>query len=550
MRDPSSRFRPDWRHLVLVAVLCMVPLTLWFTGSSRQEHAPIGAPEAARDLPLLSPAQVEEIKSGWQSRVEASLPLKARLLGRTVFDSVDGSPAPGITIQLLEAGRLVREGEEESVCGEAVSGESGEFSFETELAGEYWALCEVPDRRAVLMPLDSEQENVIVLVEEYATTWITGHAVTTDGKALQSYEVTTSADGTKSASRDERLSSGDTFGVPVYQERDEVEISVGITAPGYRRAGVLTNIRRGMTHDVGTIFLEPLVQAVRGVVLDAESGAPIPDARILPLGAMISRTGRESWGHESPTSTDENGRFSVDSIRGERIAALEISAAGFAVHRERISWADLDADNVTILLLKSENISGRVVGLAGASAEHLTIRCIPRGWRAANEDMSFYPLFGQSAMTNADGVFALGPLEPGDYRVDILRAYREGDGDAASRVKFLHLEQGDAPVIELQTGGGGDVLVDIKGPKEYMEGSGYAFGMLESIQGDLKATSIRKRGFLPLVFLDIPKGQYVLRAFPSRNPDFFGKAAVSVNFGEVTASTVDITKAYRDFKAR
>ena len=128
----------------------------------------------------------------------------------------------------------------------------------------------------------------------------------------------------------------------------------------------------------------PRGRTLRGRVVDAESQAPIADARV-----------GMNWTLRRIVRTDRDGRFLLHGWTGQGVHALHVAAAGYG----RESAAVGNDDTYAFALRKAQRIVGEVRDAQGALLEG--------AWVSAQGGGSM-----ANVRTGADGAFALADLHP------------------------------------------------------------------------------------------------------------------------------------------
>ena len=187
--------------------------------------------------------------------------------------------------------------------------------------------------------------------------------------------------------------------------------------------------------------LNPSEEGVAGTVLDAETGAPIPFARV----EMSSSTGAANWSQESSNwsefrgsaseqepVTDPRGRFRIQpvpmvALPGDRpgefrriVPSWRVTAPGYRARSFPATEAIGGVRQVTVRLepgVDEATIEGRVVGLDGTPRAGVRVFA---EWRRAPGELfrgDDRLLTGIPGTSGADGRFRIEGLAPGVYNV-------------------------------------------------------------------------------------------------------------------------------------
>ena len=267
---------------------------------------------------------------------------------------------------------------------------------------------------------------------------------------------------------------------------------------------------------------------VRGQVVDARSGRPVPNARV-----VVSRGDRSG-----AASTNDQGRYEVRAlVPGDY--TVDVRAQGYVPTRygqreptEPGSTVEVRGGRYTtgvnVRLEPAGVVTGRVFddrgeGLAGVEIELLAERLLPDGIRPASVGF---------AQTEAQGVFRINDVLPGDYYVRAhaspsLRPSRAPRGQAyvstfypgVSRSEYgqlLHLSSGqelfgiDFPLATAPTRRVGGIVVDPgDGPRPRTRVHLRAIG-LNSIDAQYDA-NVESNGHFEVT--DVVPGDYMLSVF-------------------------------------
>lgn len=187
--------------------------------------------------------------------------------------------------------------------------------------------------------------------------------------------------------------------------------------------------------------LSPSDEGVAGTVLDAETGAPIPFARV----EMSSSTGAANWSQESSNwsefrgsaseqepVTDPRGRFRIQpvpmvALPGDRpgefrriVPSWRVTAPGYRARSFPATEATGGVRQVTVRLepgVDEAAIEGRVIGLDGTPRAGVRVFA---EWRRAPGELFRTDdrlLTGIPGTSGADGRFRIEGLAPGVYNV-------------------------------------------------------------------------------------------------------------------------------------
>lgn len=167
------------------------------------------------------------------------------------------------------------------------------------------------------------------------------------------------------------------------------------------RTAVPTDPRAG---DVATTI-------VRGRVVEAGTGAPVPGARV--FGGLVHRS------PDDAVLTDASGAFELQGVPAGS-ALISASKPGFcgsrgqpSAHRRVIVRPGVAPQGVEVVLHRLSAISGRVLDQAGEPVvgAHVTVH------RRSRDDAQAYELAGSSVQTDDLGRYRVHSLATGEYLV-------------------------------------------------------------------------------------------------------------------------------------
>ncbi len=190
------------------------------------------------------------------------------------------------------------------------------------------------------------------------------------------------------------------------------EWAVRLEAPGLPSLALPpVEVLPGRTIDVGTVFLRN-GSTVRGTVVDAETGEPVPGARVRVIEAdritFYSRAGRGAW-VEPSFGAGEDGTFAIPGV-APGILRLEVSAPGHGAVRVSLDVnADTDPEPLVVSLPAAARLRGVVLDSAGrpVAGARVTVS-IPEA-----DDF-------RSAATAENGTWRFNDLPPGSATVVAL----------------------------------------------------------------------------------------------------------------------------------
>ncbi len=195
------------------------------------------------------------------------------------------------------------------------------------------------------------------------------------------------------------------------------------TAEGYSRAEI-----DGISVTESGDFEAPPIQLTLGATLVGtvrdEGGNAVPEAKLI-LSNQFYRPGMELTPDMFITTSDSSGYFEISSIpAGNRTLTIEADGYG------NMSFGGLVFRNTepverNVVLMVAEMISGRVIGKSGENIEGAEVMAMSyTNSSRACRDVAF---------TDADGLFTLDSLSPGQYTIAVRAVgYRPGN---ESRVK-------------------------------------------------------------------------------------------------------------------
>ncbi len=477
-------------------------------------------------------AWVQQSEDGRSSR--EALSDRTLIRGRVVYSSPDGPAAPSVRVALLGTPPPL-EPEEAFVHAEATTDSNGAFELPCPREGDFSVSCDLPDWKANEGVVSRTESLLIVLQPKWIETSIHGELLGPEDAPVTDFWVSVSGRGVRGRAPERIVSSDGRFQVHFSQSTPTTQLALSIDAPGFRRTAAEVTTLSGRSHDVGTFRVEAFTQRVRGVVLDRASGAPVPDAVVTPVGFVRLASGHEGWGHESDLRTDEHGRFRIDSIRGEGVVALQVTANGFAP--KLVIWEDVDEPQgeAVIELERGSSLHGRILGPNGDPLEGLTVRLSSKALE--NPSRVFHPLWQEFSETDETGKFDFPKLAGGEYSVALLTRYCDGKGTATSRARSLtHPATGDS-YIEVISADGGSISVPIDWSESGSKPQSIQ-GRLIDISGQTVASTLCWRSECSLEFPDVAPGNYdvVLFADASWEPEF--RTSVYVGRERITLSPV------------
>ncbi|WP_158749695.1 carboxypeptidase-like regulatory domain-containing protein [Acidobacterium sp. S8] len=281
---------------------------------------------------------------------------------------------------------------------------------------------------------------------------------------------------------------------------------------------------------------------VRGIVINKFSGQPI--AR-----ALVTMQGQSS----DAVFTDSEGHFEFPHVPAGSCLLTVMrpgftgSASGSQQETQHVQ-AGPNAEDATLALLPTGAISGQITLSTSDSAENIQVHLLKKD---IQNGRSFWQQ-GQSRMTNSDGGFFFGNLEPGAYRV-----YTSGSVDPDPEPMGDHPHWGYPP--EYFPGGAdssGDAALTVR-PGQHLQADMllthepfYSVTVSVSNSGRGANVQIYDLAGHPLpypsrynqrdrdVHLNLPKGIYRLEGESFGLTPQFGNAQITVQNGPVSAGLV------------
>jgi protocatechuate 3,4-dioxygenase beta subunit len=403
--------------------------------------------------------------------------------------TVGGKPAQGITVVLRSSTNDDSDGK---TAGRATTDAEGQYRLLSLAAGRYLI---APVAPAYFSPENQEgfetRGKVVNLAEGDAVEnidftlarggVITGRVTDADGRAVISEPVTIST-----AEQNNNRRPSFSYNSPMFQTDDRGVYRIYGIPPGRYLVSVGQNSKRGMVRmGVGRgasypqtfhpgvsdesrasvievtegseatnidIPLGRLAEtyAVRGTVVDAETGKPVPNARV-GYGAMVE--GEKRMGAVAVvTHTDPDGRFSLNALTPGRYAV-------FAVPEEQSdsygvpTTLEINEGDVTGLVVKMRRgVSVSGVAVVEGTSDRAALAKLSQlriAYFQESEGMAV-PVWGPGERVNADGSFQIRGLRPGKVRLS-LGGWPPPKGFSLLRVERDGVEQRGG-VIEVQAG--------------------------------------------------------------------------------------------------
>ncbi len=135
--------------------------------------------------------------------------------------------------------------------------------------------------------------------------------------------------------------------------------------------------------------------AILGLVVDAESGDPVP-------GATVG----VGWALEKRTRTDADGRYSLSGLARQGFDELHVLAEGYARGLVRYESAGAGELVIDVALRRGFSAHGRVLEAAGGPLEGAFVAAVSR----LTEALAERPADWRSTTTDATGFFTLADL--------------------------------------------------------------------------------------------------------------------------------------------
>lgn len=222
---------------------------------------------------------------------------------------------------------------------------------------------------------------------------------------------------------------------------------------------------------------------LRGIVVDAGTGDPIPGLAITVMGdGGVSASSVMSVFTGVGPKTDDDGRFSVGEVPpGEgRIVFLDRDATGMGgqvAEAEYVVEADGEQDLGTITGVAPSYISPDERGSLGLQVQVATYGKRPRPPGAEDDqEQAAFDLTKRLWVSHVtpNGPAALAGLVPGDevIAVDGSGVVGMGAGNAAKLLSPRHVRVGDAVALEIEHDGNRNRVTLTAGPQPRAAGSG------------------------------------------------------------------------------
>ncbi len=230
----------------------------------------------------------------------------------------------------------------------------------------------------------------------------------------------------------------------------------GIKAGGVKPAERLVEATGGI--DRADLVLPRGV--IEGRVLRKDGNAPVAGATVKLVDSEAAGPGRrmvaltidassdgaanvQTFDGRVPITTDAEGRFRLEDVPAGRYR-LDAVAQGLCemTGDEIVLGEDARVTGVELVLPKAAVVLGRVTGPGGAPATQTIVMVAKVG----------APPPGKLTMTDAEGRYRVGSLEPGEYRVvpmDPSRGMRLGLGADAPGSRTVTLESGAESTVDL-----------------------------------------------------------------------------------------------------
>jgi hypothetical protein len=171
-------------------------------------------------------------------------------------------------------------------------------------------------------------------------------------------------------------------------------------------------------------------EGISGTLLRPD-GAPAADVKVLTYSKAV-KTNMAEYGSFADTKTDASGSFQVNVVKGGE-AVLWLLPQDFVpsthlIHQQR-------GDLGQFILEDGVRLSGQVFDSDGLPVSHVWVNAELSGGPAKKPiDMPVADALARSALTDAQGHFATGPLPPGDY--DVLISEYPRDNLAEDRTRY------------------------------------------------------------------------------------------------------------------
>jgi hypothetical protein len=266
-----------------------------------------------------------------------------------------------------------------------------------------------------------------------------------------------------------------------------------------------------------TADLEYAAASLSGIVVDAETEAPVARASVFARPVVIGTVGGAS------AVTGADGRFSLDVDPGE--FRLRASAEGYAEEPTTVTVGESAAADVRLPLSRGARLRGRVVGSQGRPA--------PGEWVIALDEND--DTVSVAAESSLDGVFEFSALRPGSYRL--------AAGSPLSGFGILAGISPGAVDVVLRLSPGGRIRVRVKGA----DGAPIAdaFVTVRSVNG--VAVSLLgaggRTGADGTAEIDSPAGAIEIEA---RKDKLSGRGQTNVAAGSLAAAEVTLTEGTPD----
>ncbi len=388
-------------------------------------HPDFVATVMQRDVPIPSDLDLKARKA------EAILDEGVSVLGRVIDDR--GRPIVGATVA-LGADRRIRERGFPSVATDA----EGRFRFDHLPPGTQTLTAQAPGRAPELADVVVAPDLKPVEFRLVPGHNISGRVVDRDGKPLEGVTVQAmdwkghmSLDWTTKTNAEGRFTWDSAPGEPVL---------LTLTKPGYVMVGQ-REFHAGKGETQATMY-PPL--RIRGKVLDARSGQPVPQLTVV-IGAYYRFSNPD--GHFNQVNWDRRGTWRVPapgqyeteySLSTVAAVAVRIEAEGYKPATSEPF--KMEAGDVTFdaKLEPGSGPSGVVHGSDGRALAGATVVLSTRSLRAQLFDGKFHETGYPQVVTGADGRFGF-PAQTEPFRVFVYhdRGFAEADEKALARSPML-----------------------------------------------------------------------------------------------------------------
>ncbi|KFE68753.1 carboxypeptidase-like regulatory domain-containing protein [Hyalangium minutum] len=220
-------------------------------------------------------------------------------------------------------------------------------------------------------------------------------------------------------------------------------------APGMAQTTRAVKVQEGVDVDLGEVRMEP-GRRVRGVVVDAETGAPQAGAEVRVLGP--AREQEEGLARPSLfMRAQDDGTFEFPHVESEPLQ-LEVSHTNYRMARVALGASDA---SVTVRLVSGATVVVSAVDSAG---------------RPLDADVRFILERDESSWETLDVVEGVGQrrgLEPGSYWVQLSTAAGTTEGFVPQRAEIP--EQGQVKLAFVQRKAGPTLVLRTEGLDEGVE---------------------------------------------------------------------------------